>query len=55
MGRETVSHAAKVGIVDHLTDVVPLEMFKRVPRKDQKGMWEIPLTGNSKARYLDQQ
>lgn len=52
---KTVSHAAKVGRVDHLTDVVPPEMFKRVPRKDQKGMREIPLTGNSKERYLDKQ
>lgn len=47
-----MSHELKVGRVYHLTDVVPPEMFKSVPRKDQKGMREIPLTGNSQERYI---
>lgn len=50
-----MSHELKVGRVGHLTDVVPPEMFKSVPRKEEKGMREIPLTGNSQERYLDQQ
>lgn len=47
-----MSHELKVGRVDHLTDVIPPEMFKSVPRKDQKGMRETPLTGNGQERYI---